>query len=147
MLPRGMTTDRRAGRLVECLRWLFWPMLALVVLITVLAYLRRLPGGLRRSAAPLAGLLAIRGFDKVAHLILFGLLTFFFDLWLRGRDLRLSRLRLPLAPCVLFAAAATEEALQSLSPARTAELLDLTCDLLGMLLAVALSRWLLRRRA
>jgi hypothetical protein len=131
-----MASDR-AGRLVEVLRWLFWPMLALVALISTLAYLRLLPGRL----------LAVRGFDKVSHLVLFGLLALFFDLWLRGRNLRLGRLPLPLAPSVLFVAAACEEALQALSPARTAELLDLTCDTIGMVLATVLSRWLLRRAA
>ena len=119
----------------ERLRWLFWPMLALVCFISELAYLRLLP----------SRLLAVRGIDKVFHFGLFGALAFLFDLWLRGRDLRLfRRLRLPLALVVLLAAASTEEALQSLSPARTAELLDLTADLLGMLLAVVLSRRLLR---
>jgi VanZ family protein len=130
---RGLLT--RPASLARRLGWLFWPMLALDGFITELAYLRLLPSSLLHAP----------GIDKVAHLVLFGTLVFFLDLWLRGRDLRLARLHLPLALLLVLAGASIEESLQSLSPARNADLLDLLSDLLGMVLATALSRRILQR--
>jgi len=128
----GLLTGRAGRRL----GWLFWPMLALVGFITELAYFQLLP----------LGLLRLPGTDKVVHGVLFGAMVFFLDQWLRGRDLRLGRLRLPLALLVILTAAGIEEAFQSLSPARSADLLDLLSDLAGMVLAAWLSRRVLRHQ-
>ena len=67
-------------------------------------------------------------------MILFGLLALGTHFATRGRSLDLGRLRLPLAVLLPLAFATVEEALQALSPNRTADPIDLLCDLVGMVL-------------
>jgi VanZ family protein len=118
------------------LAWLLWPQLALMALITLLAYLGQLP------RTPLDWPHA----DKVIHFLLFGALVFWLNLWLGGRTVK----RLPLALLVAFGCALLEELAQSLSPLRSLELLDLASDLAGMvvfyLASQRLLRWLQSRR-
>ena len=121
-----------AGRL----RWVLWPQLALVAIITEVAYLGLLPrwsGGLPHA-------------DKLLHFLLFGLLAFLVHLWLRGRRVALGRVALPLALPLVLVPAALEELAQLLSRSRSADVTDLLCDLAGMLLFVWLGDRLLRRR-
>jgi VanZ family protein len=122
---------RCGDALVDRLRWLVWPQVALVAAITELAYLRQLPGNL----------LAWPHADKVLHFVLFGAVVFWLELWLRHRVLRIGAVRLSLAIAVAAPIAATEECLQRFSSARSADLRDLICDLAGMVVAV----WLARR--
>jgi len=117
------------------LRWLALPLVAAIVVIVHLAYLRLLPRG------PLAW----PGADKLIHFLLFGLAAFGIDLWLGLRHLRLGRLRVPLALLLTFAAAGVEEAAQVFSAARNADPLDLLADLLGMIAVVACGRIALAR--
>jgi hypothetical protein len=127
-----MAMDRTVtGRGGEGLRWLLWPQLALVLLVSGLAYL---------DALPFRALLQWPGADKLAHAVLFGLLALTLDLWLRHRDLRLGRFRLPWAVVLLAGVAGIEEALQSLCAWRTADPLDFACDLAGMVLLVTAGR-------
>ena len=65
---------------------------------------------------------------------MFGLLAFGAHFATRGRQLRVGRLRLPVAVLLPLAGAMLEEGLQSLSPHRTADIFDLLADLGGMLL-------------
>ncbi|MDQ3250055.1 MAG: VanZ family protein [Chloroflexota bacterium] len=110
-------------------RWLLWPQAALIVVVTQMAYLNLFPHDWLRW--PLA--------DKVLHLILFGAVVFWLNLWLAGRQVKIGRWLLPLALVLPLLIAATEEGLQSFSPLRTFDLLDLAADLLGMLLFWRLS--------
>lgn len=100
--------------------WLLWLQVALVLLISEMAYLGLLPLHLLRW--PLA--------DKVMHFVLFGLLTFWLRFWLGGRALRWG---LPWAILLPFSVALFEEGIQAFSPRRSADLIDLLSDLLGML--------------
>ena len=120
-------------------RWLLWPQLAAVVVVSQMAYLSLLP---RRP-------LAWPGVDKVLHFTLFGLAAFWLHQWLSVGGAMPARPwhdRALLAASVLapFSLAAIEEALQGLSPVRTASLTDLASDLAGMLVFAALSAALLR---
>lgn len=92
---------------------------ALAIGATVLAYAGRMPTIVRGPHV-----------DKLFHFLLFGLVTFFWVL--RWGDGRITRLRLPKAIVVPLAFAALEEAAQHLSARRTPDLVDLGCDLLGM---------------
>jgi len=114
------------------LRWALWPQLALVLMITQMAYLGLLPRGWD---------LGLPGADKLLHFVLFGLLAFWLHLWLGGRRVR----GLPLAPMLVLGGASLEELCQALSPRRTADLLDLLCDVGGVLLFVALAQRVVRR--
>jgi membrane-associated phospholipid phosphatase len=124
----GFTLAARTGRFAR-LRWLLWPQLAAVVLISQLAYMRLLP------MVPLGG-----GGDKVLHFVFMGSLALGLDLWLRRRDLVLPfslgswRPRIPLALPITAFPVLIEEVLQGLSPARSFELADLAADLGGMVL-------------
>lgn len=132
----------RAGKgIAEHLRWLLWPQLALMAVISLCAYLRLLP-----ALPPFTS-------DKLLHFVFFGLVTATLDLWLRRRDLVWRDLPwtwrgfgVPAALPSAFLPALLEECLQGLSPARTFELLDLGADLMGMVLFLVLVRWLLRTR-
>ncbi len=114
-------------------RWLLWTQVALVFVVTQMAYLRILP----------AHLLDWPWSDKVLHFLLFGAIAFWANLWLRNRALH-ERWPVPLAVLLPFTLASVEEFAQHFSPARTASLADLACDLAGMLVFWRLSRVFLR---
>ena len=116
-------------------RWLLWPQLSLVVLISTAAYLDVLPLWLLRWP----------NLDKVLHFSMFGLVAFWLHQWLAGLTAGPTRRAALFAVWIPFTAAAVEELLQGLSPYRTVDLLDLSSDLAGMLVLVALSMWLTRR--
>ncbi|MBE7556374.1 MAG: phosphatase PAP2 family protein [Anaerolineales bacterium] len=116
--------------------WLLWPQVAIVVIITQMAYLDLLPWSLLEW--PLA--------DKVLHFVLFGLVVFWLNLWLEGGAFRLGRCLLPLAVLLPLLIATSEEIAQNWSPQRTADWLDWLSDLAGMLFFWWLSRSLLRAK-
>ncbi len=107
-------------------RWLLWPQVAIVVIITQIAYMGLLPGTL----------LAWPYSDKVLHFTLFGAVVFWLDLWLSPRKV----LSIPISIAIPLSLAMIEEMAQHLSPLRTADITDLACDLAGMLVFYALSR-------
>lgn len=111
--------------------WLLWPQIALMVLISEMAYLNRLP--VQWLDWPYA--------DKVIHALLFGLATFWLNLWLQGRRVMHA---LPLAIAVPFVIAAFEEMAQGLSPHRSPDLADLLSNLIGMLMLYFVSERLRR---
>lgn len=128
---------------VERLRWLLWPQIALALVVTLMAYLDYLP----------QHLLAWPNADKALHFLLFGLIAFWLNLWLRGRMLRVGgRLMgkhalLPVAVLVPFLLALGEESMQAFSPLRTASTADLAADLAGLTFFWGLSTMLLRAPA
>jgi polysaccharide biosynthesis protein VpsQ len=103
------------------LRWFILPQLGVVVLITTLAYLGKIP--LRFLAWPYA--------DKIMHFLLFGLVAFWLSFW--GRSSNISARSRTVWVVVLLALIFIEEGVQSLSPNRTLELGDMACDLAGVL--------------
>ncbi len=128
----GWVTDRGLARW----RWLLWPQLALIVVVSQVAYLDRLPLALLRLPCT----------DKVLHFLMFGSVVFWLNLWLAPRRLRLGRLAgAPVAIAVPFGLALLEEGAQSFSSVRSAGWDDLAADLAGMVLFWALSQWLIAR--
>ena len=142
-------------------RWLLWPQIAVVIIVSEMAYLNILPDS-RLLAWPM---------DKILHFVLFGAVTFWLNLWLSrppkpsvasglahcsravpvpahpgphgnagaGKglgyaiDTMSSRLwAVPLAILIPFAIAVLEEGAQFFSPVRTADFADLFSDLSGM---------------
>jgi undecaprenyl-diphosphatase len=131
----GLMVESGTGRCAVW-RWLLWPQLALVIAITLLAYLGYLPFWLLR----------VEGLDVALHFTLFGLVALWLYPWLAA-----GRRRLPLSPAALavlvpFTAAALEEGAQWFSPLRTASWLDLGADLAGMCVGVLISQRLGKRR-
>ncbi len=117
-------------------RWLLWPQLALVVVVSQAAWL----GLLGSLDLPLS--------DKQLHFGMFGAVAFWLALWWEhparpGGPLRAGRW-LPLSLLLPLGLAALEELAQALSPVRTADPLDLGCDLAGMTLCWSLA-WLALR--
>ncbi len=107
-------------------RWLLWPQAAVVLVVTHMAYLGHLP----------RDLLSWPHADKVFHFLLFGAVVFWLDLWLSPRRL----FGIPLAIAVPLAWAAAEELAQQLSPRRSADVVDLLCDIAGMTVFYLLSQ-------
>jgi len=103
------------------LRWFILPQLGIVVLVTSLAYLGKIP--LRFLAWPYA--------DKVMHFLLFGLVAFWLSFW--GRNEKPVSWNKHIPVLILLLLIFTEEGFQSLSPNRTLEIADLACDLAGVL--------------
>lgn len=116
--------------------WLLWPQVALIFIATQMAYLNILPQHL--LSWPFA--------DKVLHFVLFGAVVFWLNLWLKGRMVSLWHWQAPLAVLILFTIALLEEAAQALSPFRTVDAIDLTCDLAGMLFFRHLSEIVIKRK-
>ena len=110
-------------------RWLLWPQIALVIIISQIAYMGLLPLHLMRW--PLA--------DKVMHFLLFGAVVFWLNLWLKGRTIRLGMWGIPIAILLPLTIALLEEGLQGFSPIRSLDAYDLISDLAGMLFFWALS--------
>jgi len=119
------------GQGVSRWRWLLWPQIAVALLGTQIAYLDILPLHLLRWP----------GVDKVLHFLLFGMVVFWLNLWLRGRTVWI----FPLAVLIPFSIAMFEEGLQFFSPLRAADPTDLLSDLLGMLLFWGLSALILSK--
>lgn len=115
--------------------WLLWPQISLALMATLMAYLGLLP----------MYLLTWTYADKVLHMILIGSLAFWLNFRLPDWQLQMGRLRLPIAVVLPFALAAAEEVMQSWSPLRTFDLVDLASDLVGLLFFYMLSRWALGR--
>jgi len=130
----GLTVEGGAGARAAW-RWLLWPQLSLVMVVTQLAYLGYLPYGLLR----------IQGLDKALHFTLFGLVAFSLYPWLAARKGRLPVRPAVLAVLVPFTAAALEEGAQGFSALRTASWTDLGSDLAGMCVGAAISHWLSRK--
>lgn len=112
------------------LAWLFWPYLAFIVTVGTLAWLGALP-------------IDIGSLDKVGHLVMVGLLAALLDLWLRHKSLG----PVPWAIVVIGGVSVIDECAQSLSPYRTFDLLDLACNVVGVVSLVTLGRVLRTRLA
>ncbi len=119
-------------------RWLLWPQVALVLVISFAAWLGLLSG------------LDLYLSDKQLHFAMFGLVAFWLALWWDDPARAGGRLRiggwLPLALILPFGLALLEEIAQHWSPARTADPVDLACDLAGMLVFWGVAQVLLRGR-
>jgi undecaprenyl-diphosphatase len=117
-------------------RWLLWPQVAIVILISQMAYLNLIP----------AQVFIWPWTDKVMHFVLFGAVTFWLNLWVQGRKVSLWDRSVPLAVALPFLIATLEEGAQQLSPLRSSSWSDLSSDLLGMMVFWGLSQWLLSRQ-
>lgn len=117
----GLILPQRPWR--ERLGWLLWLQIAIALIVTQMAYLNILPGYF--LSWPLS--------DKVLHFLLIGSIAFWLNLWLNGRTLQMGRWSLPLALLIPFSLALLEEGIQFFSPVRTADIIDLSSDLLGLL--------------
>ncbi len=118
----GYGLSLAVGNRRQRLRWLLWPQIALVFLVSQMAYLGLLPKNL--LAWPLS--------DKVLHFLLFGLVVFWLNLWMHDRRMTLGRWALPVAIVVPFALALLDEGAQHFSPLRSMDMTDIASDLLGM---------------
>lgn len=118
-------------------QWLLWLQIAIVIIVTQMAYL-----GLKPTA-----LLTWPFSDKVMHALLFGAVVFWLNLWLADRRVVYRGWSVPIAILFPFLLAFVEEGLQALSPLRTTDVTDLLSDLLGMFGFWWLSNHLLRVKA
>ncbi len=117
-------------------RWLLFPQVSGVLVISFAAWLGLLSG------------LDLYLSDKQLHFAMFGMVSFWLALWWDdparpGGPLRIVRW-LPLSLALPFGLALIEEIAQHWSPSRTADPVDLACDLAGMLVFWGLA-WLLLR--
>lgn len=116
------------------LPWLLWVQVAIVLVVTQMAYLDLNPTALLRW--PFA--------DKVLHALLFGAVVFWLNLWLEDQRVRYRGWSAPLAIVIPFALALLEEGMQAFSPLRTADVTDLLSDLIGMIVFWWASRYLVK---
>lgn len=134
----GIFLNNKKG--LERWRWLVWPQIGFVLVVTQMAYLNYLPFHLLRWQYS----------DKVLHFILAGLVTFWLHIWLRGRITRILGIPLPVAIVWVFLIAMIDEGFQYLSPVRKADMIDLASDVGGMIFFWIPSHiivWWSRRRA
>jgi VanZ family protein len=116
-LQRGKVS-RRGWRLLAA----FYA--SLLLLILLLAYTGNLPPQLNR----------IPFYDKVGHLVLYGIATYLGHRVLQNRRICLGTIALPLFPSLFAIGALVEELLQVFSPNRTLDAIDLFASFLGILL-------------
>lgn len=83
--------------------------------------------------------------DKLLHFLLVGILTFLVNLSLQAKLIHWKRIWIPLGTLTLLVLATVEEFSQMLFVHRTFDLLDLACNISGILLlgwlAVPVARW------
>ena len=105
--------------------------------VFVAAYLRLIPT--RLAYLPF--------YDTLGHFVLYGILAALLHLGIRSRAMRLPYLtrEIPVAIIVTIALAVLDEALQSLSPYRSADLIDLTSDVIGIVLFVTVLNWVAKK--
>ena len=109
--------------------WWLWPQLYLVAVGSFAAYLKILS----------LDFLHYPGVDKVLHFLLFGTLSFFSVGWL-------SRYRPIYVVLSLAGLSALDEFMQSVSPQRSFDLVDLACTLSGVVLFGVSAAVVLRKR-
>ncbi|MBF2025230.1 MAG: VanZ family protein [Oscillatoriales cyanobacterium C42_A2020_001] len=110
--------------------WLLSVLFALIfIAILIGAYTGNLPPALTQN-------------DKAAHLILYAIATFLGHRAFDRRRMKLLGFVLPLFPTLFTLFTIVEEGLQSLSPNRSLDALDLVMSLLG----VAIGYWLAERK-
>jgi hypothetical protein len=90
---------------------------------SVLAYVGLIPTQLK----------SIPYYDSNGHFMLFGILAFSLDRALKGRTTRVMGVTLPIGSTVIALYAIIDESLQYYSTARTFDLSDLACSLLGIM--------------
>ena len=120
----------RDGTVIERVRWLLWPQIGFVIVMTQMAYLDILPQTLLKWPYS----------DKVIHALFFGAVVFWLTMWWPERWVRVGRWALPLAIVLPIFLAMLEEIVQVYSPLRTGSLMDLSADLVGMVVFWWLSR-------
>lgn len=117
------------------LKHLIWPQIALGVVVTWAAW----AGVLRLSVLQWAGA------DKLLHFLIIGGLAFWLTLWWPHHAIEGPMgVRLPISVLVPLAVAGLEEGLQALSPVRTADWLDLACDVAGLIVFRVFALWIFR---
>lgn len=108
---------------------LFALILLFIVAVSIGADLRLLP----------LHLIAFPYYDKLGHVILYGLLGLLLHLALGARALPIGRYCIPFAFLIVAAFAVVDELQQSFMPARSFDLTDLAADLLGVLIFIGIS--------
>lgn len=115
-------------------RWFWWGLGSLYavtfLVILALAYTNNLPAW-------------VNHYDKLGHLILYAVATYLGHRVFARRRLHLKRFRLPLFPLLFGVFTLVEEGVQSLSPYRTLDAIDLVASFAG----IALGFWLADRQA
>jgi VanZ family protein len=121
--------------------WRWWMAVGVIfggaACLTVLAYHEGLPDFIQRVPQS----------DKIVHFAIGGLLALFLDGALRRRNaFTIAGVAIPLAALVVLVPAGLEEYLQRYSVHRTSSIWDFVADLLGVVVALTLSRRLRRAR-
>jgi VanZ family protein len=112
----------------------FWLYLGILMTIIISAYLKILP--VKSSTIPF--------YDTVGHFILIGIAAFLCHLALKKRRISYLNLSLPLASILVIILTVIEECLQTLSPYRTFDLIDLASDFCGIVLFTWLAEKFIR---
>ncbi|MEA5575829.1 VanZ family protein [Anabaena sp. UHCC 0451] len=106
-------------------RWVFafWVYLGILLSIFISAYLRIIPTELAIFAH----------YDTVMHFLLLGIAAYLSHQALKKRKLQIFNLPLPLAPLIVFIFCIFDEIIQSFVPYRSADIMDFTADVLGII--------------
>ncbi|TAF03156.1 MAG: VanZ family protein [Nostocales cyanobacterium] len=106
-------------------RWVFafWVYLGILLSIFISAYLRIIPTELAIFAH----------YDTIMHFLLLGIAAYLSHQALKKRKLQIFNLPLPLAPLIVFIFCIFDEIIQSFVPYRSADIMDFTADVLGII--------------
>ncbi|MBK1986419.1 VanZ family protein [Sphaerospermopsis aphanizomenoides BCCUSP55] len=106
-------------------RWVFafWIYLGILLSIFISAYLRIMPTELAIFAH----------YDTIMHFFLLGIAAFFSHQALKKRKFKIFNITLPLAPLIVIFFCVIDEIIQSFVPYRSADIIDFTADVLGII--------------
>ncbi|BAZ30280.1 hypothetical protein NIES4074_27360 [Cylindrospermum sp. NIES-4074] len=107
-------------------RWVFafWVYLGILLSISLSAYLRVFPTQIAQ----------IPYYDKILHFILLGIAAYVSYLSFNKRKIKILNFYLPLAPLIVILFCILDEITQLLVPYRSFDLVDLACDICGIVL-------------
>ncbi len=108
----------------------FWFYLGILFTISISAYLRVIPTEISRFPY----------YDTVLHFLLLGIAAYLSHLALNKRQFNIFNIQLPLAPFIVFFFCIIDEIIQKFSPHRSADWVDLTADLCGIILFTFLAQ-------
>jgi polysaccharide biosynthesis protein VpsQ len=108
----------------------FWFYLSILLTISISAYLRVIPTQISQFPH----------YDTVLHFLLLGIAAYLSHLALNKRQFNIFNIQLPLAPLIVFFFCIIDEAIQIFVPYRSADWVDLTADLCGILVFTFLAQ-------
>jgi VanZ family protein len=112
-------------------RWVFafWVYLGILLSISLSAYLKIIPTQIAKFPH----------YDTILHFLLLGIAAYLSHQALKKRKFEIFNIPLPIAPFIVFIFCILDEIIQSFVPYRSADIMDFTADVVGIIVFTLLA--------